>query len=48
MLLASLRPNEVQDEAMKDVKRFSDVGEAPYMVPLDPGRVIFSLKDGFT
>jgi hypothetical protein len=25
-----------------------DVGEAPYMVPLDPGGVIFSLKDGFT
>jgi hypothetical protein len=48
MLSTSLRPNEVQDEAMKDVKRLSNVGEAPYMVPLDPGGVIFSLKDGFT
>jgi hypothetical protein len=26
----------------------SDVREAPYKVPLNPGRVIFSLKDGFT
>ncbi len=48
MLLASLRPKEVEDEATKDVKRLSDVGEAPYMVPLDPEGVIFSLKDGFT
>jgi hypothetical protein len=37
MLLASLRPKEVEDEVVKDVKRLSDVGEAPYMVPLDPG-----------
>jgi hypothetical protein len=36
MLLASLRPKEVEDEAAKDVKRLFDVGEAPYMVPLDP------------
>jgi hypothetical protein len=48
MLPASLRPKEVEDEATKDVKRLSDVGEAPYMVPLSPGRVIFSLEDGFT
>ncbi len=49
MLLASLRPKEVEDEAAKDVKWLSDVGEAPYMVPLDPGGgVIFSLEDGFT
>jgi hypothetical protein len=47
MLPTSLRPKEVEDEATKDVKRLSDVGEAPYMVPLDPKRVIFSLKDGF-
>ncbi len=26
----------------------SNVGEAPYMVPLDPKGVIFSLKDDFT
>jgi hypothetical protein len=32
----------------KDVKRLSDVREAPYMVSLDLGRVIFSLKNGFT
>jgi len=25
-----------------------DVGETPYMVPLDPEGVIFSLEDGFT
>jgi hypothetical protein len=48
MLSTSLRPKEVEDEATKDVKRLSHVREAPYMVPLDPGRVIFSLKDGFT
>jgi hypothetical protein len=48
MLSASLQPKEVEDEATKDVKRLFDVGEAPYMVPLNPGRVIFSLKDGFT
>jgi hypothetical protein len=48
MLPASLRPKEVEDEAMKDVKQLSDVGEAPYMVPLDLGGVIFSLEDGFT
>ncbi len=37
MLLASLQPKEVEDEVAKDVKRLSDVGEALYMVPLDPG-----------
>jgi hypothetical protein len=37
MLSASLRPKAVEDEATKDVKRLSDVGEAPYMVPLDLG-----------
>jgi hypothetical protein len=44
MLLTYLRPKEVEDEAVKDVKRLFDVGEAPYMVPLDPGKVIFSLS----
>jgi hypothetical protein len=48
MLPASLQPKEVEDEAAKDVKWLSDVGEALYMVPLDPRRVIFSLEDGFT
>jgi hypothetical protein len=48
MLLASLRPKEVEDKTAKDVKRLSDVGETPYMVPLDLGRVIFSLENGFT
>jgi hypothetical protein len=48
MLSASLRPKEVKDEAVKDVKRLSNVGEAPYMVPLDPKGVIFFLEDGFT
>ncbi len=48
MLPTSLRPKEIEDEAMKDVKRLSYVGEAPYMVPLDPERVVFSLEDGFT
>jgi hypothetical protein len=48
MLSASLRPKKVKDEPAKDVKQLSDVGEAPYMVPLDPGRVIFSLENGFT
>jgi hypothetical protein len=37
MLSASLRPREVEDKTAKDVKRLSDVGEASYMVPLDPG-----------
>ncbi len=48
ILPASLRPKEVEDEATKDVKWLSDVREAPYMVPLNPGRVIFSLKESFT
>jgi len=38
MLPASLRPKEVKDETTKDVKWLSDVGEAPYMVPLNPGK----------
>jgi hypothetical protein len=37
MLPASLRPKEVKDETAKDVKRLSNLGKAPYMVPLDPG-----------
>jgi hypothetical protein len=37
MLPASFRPKEVEDEARKDVKQLFNVGEAPYMVPLDPG-----------
>jgi hypothetical protein len=48
MLPASLRPKEVEDETVKDVKQLSDVGEAPYMVPLAPRGVIFSLEDDFT
>jgi len=48
MLLAFLRPKEVEDEVMKDVKQLFDVGKAPYMVPLNPGKVSFSLKNGFT
>jgi hypothetical protein len=44
MLLASLRPEEVEDKTTKDVKRLPDIGEASYMVPLDPSGVIFSLK----
>jgi len=48
MLLASLRPKEVKDEAVKDAKQLSDVRKAPYMVPLDLGGVIFSFEDDFT
>jgi hypothetical protein len=48
MFPASLRPKEVEDETAKDVKRLSNVGEASYMVPLDPRGVIFSLKNSFT
>jgi hypothetical protein len=53
MLSAFLQPKEVEDEAAKDVKRLFDVGEAPYMLPLDPwggggGGVIFYIKDSFT
>jgi hypothetical protein len=44
MLLASLRPKEVEDEVVKDVKRLSDVGEAPYMVPWTPGGSSFLSK----
>jgi len=48
VLPASLRPKEVEEEVAKDVKWLSNVGEAPYMVLLDPGGIIFfSLKDGF-
>jgi hypothetical protein len=43
----TLRPKEVEDETVKDVKWLFDVREAPYMVPLDPGGVIFFLEDGF-
>jgi hypothetical protein len=48
MLPTSLQPKEVEDEAAKDVKWLFDVGETPYMVPLDPGGVIFSLENDFT
>jgi hypothetical protein len=48
MFPASLRLKEEEDKIAKDVKRLSDVGEASYMVPLDPGGVIFSLEDSFT
>jgi hypothetical protein len=48
MLPASLQPMEVEDETAKDVNWLSNVGETPYMVPLNPRRVIFSLEDGFT
>ncbi len=48
MLPASLRPEEVEDKTTKDVKWLSDIGEASYMVPLDPRGVIFSLKNSFT
>jgi hypothetical protein len=47
MLPASLRPKEVENKIAKDVKRLFDVGEASYMVPLDPGGVIFFLEDSF-
>ncbi len=48
MLPTSLWPKEVKDEVVKDVKWLSDVGEAPYMVPLDPKEVILFFEDGFT
>jgi hypothetical protein len=48
ILPASLRPKEVEDKTAKDVKRLADVGEASYMVPLDPGGVIFFLENNFT
>jgi hypothetical protein len=48
MLPASLRPKEVEDEVAKNVKQLSDIGEAPNMVSLDPGGVIFYLENGFT
>jgi hypothetical protein len=48
MLPTSLCPKEVEDKTAKDVKRLSNVGEASYMVPLDPEGVIFSLEDNFT
>jgi hypothetical protein len=48
MLPASLRPKEVEDKIAKDVKRLSNIREASYMVPLDPGGVIFSLEDSST
>jgi hypothetical protein len=48
MLPASLSPKEVENKTTKDVKRLSDIGEASYMVPLDPRGVIFSLKNNFS
>jgi hypothetical protein len=47
MFPTSFQPKEVEDEVAKDVKRLFDVGKAPYMVPLDPGGIIFSLEDSF-
>jgi hypothetical protein len=47
VLSTSFQPKEVEDEAAKDVKRLSNVGEAPYMVPLALG-VIFSFENDFT
>ncbi len=44
MLLTSLLPKEIEVEATKDVKWLFDVGEAPYMVPLDPEGFIFSRR----
>ncbi len=43
-----VRLEEVEDKTTKDVKRLSDIGEASYMVPLDPKGVIFSFKKSFT
>jgi hypothetical protein len=40
MLPASLRPKEVEDKVVKDVKQLLDIGEASYMVPLDLRGVI--------
>jgi hypothetical protein len=48
MLPTFLRPKEVDDKATKDVKWLSDIGEASYMVPLDPKGIIYSLKNSFT
>ncbi len=48
MLPTFFRPKEIEDEVAKDVKRLFDVREAPYMVLLDPEKVIFFLKDDFT
>ncbi len=48
MLPASLWPKEVEDKTTKDVKWLSNIRKTFYMVPLDPGGVIFSLKDSFT
>jgi hypothetical protein len=48
MLSTSLRPKEVKYKTTKDFKRLFDIGEVSYMVPLDPGGVIFSLEDNFT
>ncbi len=48
MLSAFLQPKEVKDEVTKDIKWLSNVGKAPYMVPLDLEGVIFFLEDGFT
>jgi hypothetical protein len=47
MLPASLRSEEVEDEAVEDVKQLFDVGEAPDTVPLYPGGSS-SLEDDFT
>jgi hypothetical protein len=44
VLLTSLRPKAVEDEATKDVKWLSDVGEAPYMVPLGGGGHLLSRR----
>jgi len=44
VLSTSLRPKEVEDEVVKDVKRLFDAGEAPYMIPLDPGGSSFLSK----
>jgi hypothetical protein len=48
MLLASLQLKEVEDKATKDVKWLYNIGKTSYMVPLDPGGIIFSLEDNFT
>jgi hypothetical protein len=48
MFPTSLRPKEVEDKVANNVKWLSTIGEASYMVPLDPGGVIFFFKDNFT
>jgi len=48
VLLASFKPEEVEDETSEDVKQLLNEGESASVVTLAVGGVVFSFEDQFT